>query len=46
MFRITVAGGRKSALDEMSGRLNSVLSTVVDAGIEYQDVASIVRAMG
>ena len=46
VFRITVAGGGKSALDGMFGRISSVLSTAVDAGMEYRDASSIVRAMG
>ena len=46
MFKITFADGGKPALDRMFGHLHFILSTAVDAGMDYQNAASIVCAMG
>ena len=46
VFRITVAGGGKSALNGIFRRVNSLLSTAVDVGMGYQDTSSIIRALG
>ena len=44
VFRITVAGGGKSCLDGMFGRLSAILSTAADTGQSYWNAETILRA--
>ena len=44
VFRITVAGGGKSCLDGMFGRLSAILSTAADTGRSYWNSETILRA--